>query len=75
MTLIDNVREVAKYLQVGERTVYRYMKDDSFPQPILKTVDGKIFRAWKMEDLDNYINKLNKNVEQKKRGRPLKNYS
>jgi predicted DNA-binding transcriptional regulator AlpA len=67
--MITNIRNAAKYLGIGERTVYSLMEQGLFPQPA-ETLDmggGKILRTWKEQDLDEFRPKIKQRGERRDR--------
>jgi predicted DNA-binding transcriptional regulator AlpA len=58
--MITNIRNAAKYLGIGERTVYNLIEEKLFPEPkeIIDMGGGKILRTWKEEDLDKFRSEI-----------------
>ena len=73
--MITNIRNAAKYLNIGERTVHNLIEEGIFPQPA-ETIDmggGKILRSWKESDLDNFRDKIRQRGQRRDREKALPN--
>ena len=67
--MITNIRNAAKYLDIGERTVYHLIGEGIFPKPteIIDMGGGKILRSWKEKDLDEFRSQIRQRGQRRDR--------
>lgn len=60
--LIIGIKKVVEYTKISRATIYRMLKNEKFPAPE-KIMDGyKLIRAWKINDLNAFMEKRNKPI-------------